>query len=398
MSDPLWARAEQLVQAVRAGGSESLGLARQLLSQAGPEDPGRLRLVRPSGDWNCLSLAFRPGGNCVLDLDGQSFLLGAQVLDETAQEQSFQQTVARVDQGFAQTPVLTRRFSTPDGWDLHGLLSTALVQREPDLIHLEPLERDWLCADGQDELQVVASVEGEPGGHSGLEITPLGPLSVSPPQDGEFYRYWSVRAAPRRSAAVGELWVHGQAQGRPVQRLISLQLRPPLEIAPTPVILLPQHRSRLTLQVGPPQWSVQVSHPSLRVEQRAAGEFEVQLGNQSLGLQAPLAITARRGETTLLREVPVLVAQPGPIVLSHSQTEIAVSVWRWNEARQDLEVVEEALAHVDFSGAALEFRFLRCQGQGLARQGVYRVSGTSREGSVLIRAGGSSCSLPLVLS
>lgn len=151
--------------------------------------------------------------------------------------------------------------STPAGIVRGHMRYTILVGTGK--LHLEPMERDWLRADGEDHFQLTAYIEPtdraqitDEERRSTLELATYGPnaswAGVSSPGDGEFYGSWTVQAAkasdPKamKEAIEVELGLQGRFAGGLLQQKIPIQILPPprLESVPEVPFLVPITRKR----------------------------------------------------------------------------------------------------------------------------------------------------------
>ena len=398
-----------------------------------------LRLTREADGWSCLGLLFRPNGACLVDLDGESYLIEAsgQILNQAAQDQRFEQTSEKLDRvGEATVPVRTRAAGTDwetlsqsvlgqsAGWFAAvGAVAAGMVagrtrptQEADQILHLEPLERDWLRLDGHDFVHIVAYLQPPAGTEisdsarrSTLTLECLsGNLVVSDPGEGEFYRYWTVQAS---QAGEAQLLLSGHWGGGELQRSIPLRVLPPAHLRATPKrpILVKDTQETLEVvvevegQIPNEVWSL--DPPQLErgdaqalqlrgYQSLSAGRFQLtftmtELAEEQSCAQSVWQVQARRddGATTPMLSLSVLAVRTGLVWLEptpvriradgRSWHEFKVSLLRWNHG---LEVDQGALAQLRFQGvgqaleaAELEFHFQEFRGRQLGQHAVYKV-------------------------
>ncbi len=304
-------------------------------------------------------------------------------------------------------------------------------------LHVEPMERDWLRADGEDRVQLVAYIEPtdrasitDEERRSTLELAAYGPnadwVGISPPGDGEFYRYWTIQGSkasdPKqmKAALEVELGLQGRFAGGLLQLKIPIRVLPPPRLEATPEVpfLVPKHQEEVEVEVEVVGLAAQENwelDPPLfkkgdqqavvldKSEKVAPGKFKLtfllgKFDEDKSCLEASWGLKARetKGAETEELVIKVLAARPGVVYLSKTpfqvladgkkEHELKLTVLRWNEQSKQVEVDEAALPKVEFEivkegeaskaleAASLQFKYDNSFGSQLGRHAIYKVS------------------------
>ncbi len=292
--------------------------------------------------------------------------------------------------------------SAPDGRLLRDHLKLSILVGTGKL-HIEPLERSWLRADGQDSFNLTAWIEPTHGAQitdeerkSTLELATYGPnanwIGVSAPGDGEFYRYWTVQAAeapdPKSmpQPLQVELGLQGRFAGGLFQEKIMVDMLAPPRVqgAPEAPFLVPKLMEstevKLSVQGAAPkeEWSFETEYksgnqsaipePELTAEPPASatltfklGDFQPDQGPQRCtyritasekksGAEAEellLTVTATRPGVVILSDMPFSIRADGKAP-GQKEQRLKVTVLRWNDASKTMEPDEKAMSNLKF--------------------------------------------------
>ncbi len=292
--------------------------------------------------------------------------------------------------------------SAPDGRLLRDHLKLSILVGTGKL-HIEPLERSWLRADGQDSLNLTAWIEPTHGAQitdeerkSTLELATYGPnanwIGVSAPGDGEFYRYWTVQAAeapdPKSmpQPLQVELGLQGRFAGGLFQEKIMVDMLAPPRVQGVPEApflvpkLMESTEVKLSVQGAAPkeEWSFETEYksgnqgaipePELTAEPPASatltfklGDFQPDQGPQRCtyritasekksGAEAEqllITVTATRPGVVILSEMPFAIRADGKTP-GEKEQRLKVTVLRWNDASKKMEPDEKAMSTLKF--------------------------------------------------